>query len=411
MTPLKLLLLAALGGVLLAGCAAGSRTSLRPPGEIPYPPKEEVKAEEIFHLPTGVRMPFDGMMDMVSGARLVCIGETHDNIHAHRVELLVIRELARRFPGKIAVGMEMFREPQQEALDRWTRGELSELEFLKASKWHENWGSDFRYYRDILDFARENGIDVVALNPPRDLEREVSRSGLDNVPADLAAKLPVAAPPDPYQRAMMKAVYGAHLPSEGMFDSFFRVQMLWEESMASRIVEYLKSPRGEGKTMVTLTGGWHVRYGFGVPKKTLRRMPMAYAIVLPEETEIPEGKEGQLMNVDLPEIPLLAGDFEWMVPYEDLEKEKVRLGVTIGEHEGEVIVEGVADGSPAAKAGIVPGSVIVSLDGNRVTDVEDVFYIVGAKREGDKAAVVVRQDGTERTLEVTFVKTPKPKAH
>lgn len=181
--------------------------------------------------------------------------------------------------------------------------------------------------------------------------------------------------------------------------------------MASRIVEYLKSPRGEGKTMVTLTGGWHVRYGFGVPKKTLRRMPMAYAIVLPEETEIPEGKEGQLMNVDLPEIPLLAGDFEWMVPYEDLEKEKVRLGVTIGEHEGEVIVEGVADGSPAAKAGIVPGSVIVSLDGNRVTDVEDVFYIVGAKREGDKAAVVVRQDGTERTLEVTFVKTPKPKAH
>ncbi|MGE5190177.1 MAG: ChaN family lipoprotein [Gemmatimonadota bacterium] len=300
MNAFKAFLLAALWGMLLAGCAAGSRTSLRPPGENPYPPEGEAKADEIFHVPTGLAMSFDGMMDMVSAARLVCVGETHDNIDAHRVELRVIRELARRFPGKIAIGMEMFREPQQEALDRWTRGELSELEFLKASRWHENWGSDFGYYRDILDFARDNRIDVIALDPPKELQDEVSEGGLDNVSADVAAQLPEMGPPDPYQRAMMKAVYGAHLPSEGMFDAFFRVQMLWEESMASRIVEYFRSPRGEGKKMVTLTGGWHVRYGFGVPKKTIRRMPMAYAIVLPEEISIPEEKADQQMDVDLP---------------------------------------------------------------------------------------------------------------
>ncbi len=411
MSPFKVFLLAALGGILFAGCGAGSRTSLRPPGEIPYPPKGEAKAEEIFHLPTGLRMSFDGMMDMVSGARLVSVGETHDNIHAHRVELLVIRELARRFPGKIAIGMEMFREPQQETLDRWTRGELSELELLKALKWHETWGSDFGYYRDILDFARENRIDVIALNPPKDLQREVSRAGLDNVPADLAAKLPVTAPPDPYQRAMMKAVYGAHLPSEGMFDSFFRVQTLWEESMASRIAEYLRSPRGDGKRMVTITGGWHVRYGFGVPKKAIRRMPMPYVIVLPEEIEIPEEKQDQRMDVYLPEIPLLPGDFAWMIPYEDLEKDKVRMGVRIAEEEGNVVVEGVEDGSPAAKAGILAGSVIVSFDGRPVADLTDVFYLVGAKREGDKAVVVVRRDGADRTLELTFFKMPRTKAH
>ncbi len=410
MSPLKVLLVAALGSALVAGCAAVSRQGAHPSAEQPYPPKEKAKADDIYHLATGLKMSFDGAMDVVSGARLVCVGETHDNIHAHRVELAVIRDLARRFPGKIAIGMEMFREPQQEALDRWTKGELSELEFLKASKWHQNWGSDFGYYRDILVFARDNRIDVLALNPPRELEREVSETGLDNVPAALAARLPVAAPPDPYQRAMMKAVYGAHLPSEGMFDAFFRVQMLWEESMASRVVEYLRSPRGEGKKMVTLTGGWHVRFGFGVPKKVLRRMPMPYVILLPEEIEIPEDKQDQTMDVDLPEVPLLAGDFEWMVPYEDLEKEKVRMGVRIAAHEGEVVVEGVDEGTPAAKAGILPGSVLVSVDGNRITDLEDVYYIVGAKRDGDKAAVVVRRDGVEKTLELTFFKAPK-KAH
>lgn len=411
MNPFKALLLAALGSFLFAGCAAGSRTSLRPPGDFPYPPGEGVKAEEIFHLPTGLRVSFDGMMEMVSAARLVCIGETHDNKHAHRVELKVIQDLARRFPGKVAIGMEMFREPQQDALDRWTKGELSELEFLKASKWHETWGTDFRNYREILEFARDNRIDVIALNPPRELQREVSRTGLDNVPAELAAKLPVTAPPDPYQRAMMKAVYGAHLPSEGMFESFFRVQMLWEESMASRIVEYLESPRGQGKTMVTVTGGWHVRYGFGVPKKTIRRMPMPYAIILPEEIEVPEEKKDQIMEVDLPQVPLLPGDFAWMVPYEDVETDKVRMGVVIKEDEGKVVVEGVEDGSPAAKAGIAAGNVIVSLDGQPVTDLEDVFYVVGAKREGDRAVVVVRREGAEQTLELTFFKMPAKKAH
>ena len=407
----KIALLAALGGVLLAGCAASARTSLRPPGEIPYPPKDEAKPDEIYHLPTGLRVSFEGMMDMVSGARLVCVGETHDNMNAHRVELMVIRELARRSPGKIAVGMEMFREPQQDALDRWTKGELSELEFLKASKWHENWGSDFRYYKDILEFARDNRIDVIALNPPKELEREVSETGLDNVPADLAARLPVTAPPDPYQRAMMKAVYGAHLPSEGMFDAFFRVQVLWEESMASRVVDYLRSPRGEGKKIVTLTGGWHVRYGFGLPKKALRRMPMDYAIILPDEIDIPEDKADQQMDVDLPQVPLLPGDFAWMVRYEDLEKDKVRMGVRIAAKEGAVVVEGVEDGSPAAKAGIVAGDVIVSFDGQPVRDLADVFYLVGAKREGDKAAVVVRQDGADRTRDLTFFKMPKKKVH
>ncbi len=411
MNSFRMLLLAALGAALFAGCAAGSRTSLRPSGDIPYPPQEGAQADDIFHVPTGLKMSFDGMMDMVSGARLVCIGETHDNIHAHRVELSVIRELARRFPGKVAIGMEMFREPQQEALDRWTKGELSELEFLKASKWHAGWGSDFGYYRDILEFAKENRIDVIALNPSKELEREVSEAGLDDVPAELAARLPVTAPPDPYQRALMKAVYGAHLPSEGMFDSFFRVQMLWEESMASRIVDYLKGPRGEGKRMVSVTGGWHVRYGFGVPKKVVRRMPMPYAIVLPEEIDIPEEKEGQRMDVELPEIPLLPGDFAWMVPYEDLEKDTVRMGVRIAEQDGKVVVEGVEDGSPAQKAGLAAGSAIVSFDGHPVADMTDIFYLVGAKRAGDKATVVVSREGAEQTLEMTFFKMPKAKAH
>jgi uncharacterized iron-regulated protein len=400
----------ALGAVLLAGCA-GHRVTGHPGEEGPYPLVEKPKPDEIRHLPTGLSVSLEGAMEMISGAALVCVGETHDNIHAHRVELTIIRELFRRFPGRVAIGMEMFRDPQQEVLDRWTSGELTELEFLKAVKWFDNWGFDFGYYRDILAFAKENRIDVIALNPSKELQEEVSRGGLDNVSAERKAMLPEIGPADPYQRASMKAVYGSHLPSEGMFESFFQVQMLWEETMAERVVDYLKSPRGAGKKMVTITGGWHVRYGFGLPKKVVRRMPMSYVIVQPEEIEIPEEKQDQMMEVDLPPLPLLPGDFAWYVPYEGLEGKRVRMGVLLSVREGRVVVRSVVDGSPAAKAGLRPGDVFVSFDGQPVEEMTDVLYRVGNKQEGDSASLVLDRDGVETAAAITFFRFPEKKAH
>ncbi len=406
----RVCLLAAIGTFVIAGCAA-PRTVYKPGADLPYPLMDPPKAEEIRHLPTGLELSFEKAMDMISGARLVCVGETHDNLHAHRVELLILRELYRRVPGKVAIGMEMFREPDQEILDRWTKGELSELEFLKATQWYENWGSDFGYYRDLLNFARESRIDVIALNPSRELQQEVRNSVPDNVPESLKAKLPEVGLPDPYQREAMKAVYGAHLPSEGMFEAFFRVQLLWEETMAVRVVDYLRSPRGEGKKMVTFTGGWHVRYGFGIPKKVIRRMPMPYAIVLPEEISIPEEKKEQMMKVDLPQIPLLPADFVWWVPYEGLEGKQVVMGVRLAGKDNEVLVEGVTLGSPAEKAGILPGDRIFSFDGQKVRDVTDVFLRVREKKEGDEAMVAVRRDGVEKSLRVKFFPIPGKKPH
>lgn len=397
------------GGLLLAGCAAGGPAVTGTPA-LPYPPREPPKAGQIYHLPTGLRMSLDGMMEMLSGARLVCVGETHDNLHDQRVGLTLVRELHRRFPGRVSIGMEMFREPQQETLDRWVRGELTELEFLKASKWYDTWGYDFGAYRDLLQFAKENGIDVVALNPPKELQQAVSRSGLDNVPRESGGKLPGIGEPDPWQREVLRGVFGGHAGHGGgdnAFESFLRVQLLWEETMAQRVTEYLSGPRGEGKIMVTVTGGWHVRYGFGLPKKVLRRMPMAYAIVLPEEISTEEQKEGRLMEADIPEVPLLPADFVWYVPFESLEEKKVRMGIRMGEKDGALLVEGVVPGSPAEKAGIAAGDELVSFDGKPVKESVDVVYLIGEKREGDTASVTVRRGGEEKTLDLTFFRIPK----
>jgi uncharacterized iron-regulated protein len=399
--------------LLLAGCAS-NRAAMTGSAEMPYPPSAPPKVEEILHLPTGLRLSVDGMVEMLSGARLVSVGETHDNLNDQRVELAVVRELHRRFPGKVAVGMEMFREPQQDVLDRWVAGELTELDFLKESKWYGTWGYDFGAYRDLLLFAKENRIDVIALNPPKDLQEAVGRAGPDNVPEDLRRKLPEIGETDPWQRIVLRGIFGGHAGHGGgdeSFDSFLRVQLLWEETMAQKVVDYLKGPRGEGKRVVTITGGWHVRYGFGLPKKVVRRLPMAYAIVLPEEISTPEQKEGRMMEADLPEVPLLPAHFLWYVPFESVEERRVRMGIRMEEKEGRLLVESVAAGSPAEKAGIAKGDELVAFDGQPVKEPVDVSFRVGEKRDGDTARVTLLRGGEERTLPLTFFRMPKPKAH
>jgi uncharacterized iron-regulated protein len=396
-----------LAGVLVSGCAMDRLPEVTQ-DILSSSQRGELKAGDIVHVPTRLKMDETQMLDIIASGRLIYVGETHDNIHAHHVQLAVIKGLHERFPGNIAIGMEMFREPVQEILDQWTAGELTEIEFLKRSRWHANWNLDFGYYREILEYARDNHIDLVALNPPRELQRTVSKSGLENLPEEIRKTLPETDLTDTYHRSLIEAVYGAHLKESGSFDSFYRVQVLWEETMAENVVRYLRSPSGEGKKIVVLAGTGHVQYGFGIPKRVLRRMPLAYHIILPEEISIPEDKPDRTMKYESPEIPLLPTDFLWMVAYKDLKSDRVRLGVQISDAEGSVKVVEIAPGSLAEHVDIRPGDIILMLDQQKILETYDLIYYLEKKNVGDSATVTIKRNGTEINKSVTFTNPQSP---
>jgi uncharacterized iron-regulated protein len=397
----------ALGAALLGGCAAAPQVPADGNGLTPYPLTKRLQAGDIIHLPTGTTMNFEQAMGMIAAAKVIYVGEMHTNLQAHAAQLRIIEEIEKRFPGRVAIGMEMFREPQQPALDRWTRGELTELEFLKASKWYDNWGSDFGLYRGILNFARDRKVDVLALNPSKEVQKQFAAAGAGPLPPELAGRVPETDFSDPFQRALLEAVFKGHSSGKKesaadaaalakMFDSFYRTQVLWEESMASRIVDYLRSPAGEGKKMVVIAGGFHVRHGLGVPRKALRRAAWPYTIVLPTELSIPDERKAELtMDIDQPDIPLLAGDFAWMVPYEDIAIKKVRLGVMMRVDADTVVIDKVLAGSPAEQVGLKSGDIFLSLDDFPVREQGDVILVIGGKKPGDWVKVRVRRDGEE----------------
>lgn len=114
-----------------------------------------LKAGDIVHTRTGYVVSEKNMIDIISDSRIIYIGETHDNIEAHRVQLDVIKKLYELNPDNLSVGMEMFSKSYQKVLDKWSRGELTEREFIKQVKWYSTWGMDFKYYADIFNFVKE----------------------------------------------------------------------------------------------------------------------------------------------------------------------------------------------------------------------------------------------------------------
>lgn len=282
----------------------------------PYPPKSPPRPGQIFHRATGRAMSVAEAIRYLSDFKVIYVAEAHNNLAAHQVQATIVHELEHSFPGEVAIGMEMFPVSAQPQLDRIERGEMAVPE-LRAL-WAEHWNIDIDYYWPIFDTALVHRIPVRGLNLPEQLIKKVSRQGLDALDAKERALLPESGPIDPYQRALLSAVFDAHQGGSGRLDRFMQVQSLWDESMAERAASYLQSEPGQGKRLIILAGGFHIEHGFGIPRRLFRRLPVSYAIVTPrlvEDTVVPASSQ---MQVDTPPIPLPLADLYWYVPFEQI---------------------------------------------------------------------------------------------
>jgi S1-C subfamily serine protease len=64
-------------------------------------------------------------------------------------------------------------------------------------------------------------------------------------------------------------------------------------------------------------------------------------------------------------------------------------------------LDGVRAGSPAEKAGLRAGDVIIKIGNLPIKNVYDYTYALGELRAGEEIEVVIRRDGREQTLRIT----------
>jgi uncharacterized iron-regulated protein len=260
---------------------AGSSIS-REKNNIIYPPKDELK-------------PAKRTKDELKKVNIVFVGEVHDEIDHHRLQLEVIRAL-HETDTPMAVGLEMFKSNDQNILDSWIQGKLSLDKFVPA--YYENWGLPWPVYQDIFWYARVHEISLLGLNVPNRLTAKVAREGFAALSKDERSLLPsgISCNLDDKYREFVRKAYSGHPSHDRMFDHFCEAQMVWDKSMAWNLVQYLK--KNPARTVVVLAGVGHA-WKRGIPEQVAMESSFTSRVILPL---IPD-------QIDLKTVTIKDADF------------------------------------------------------------------------------------------------------
>jgi len=316
----------------------------------------------------------DSLLAGLADKRVVFVGETHDRYEDHLNQLAIIRGL--RAQGKdLAIGMEYFQQPFQVQLDAFISGAIGEADMLRKTEYFDRWRYDYRLYRPILRYARDEDIPLIALNIEKEITDKVAEGGIASLSKTEASRIPADIDRGNEQyRSHLKAVFDMHPKEEGVdFEHFLDVQLLWDEGMAERAARYLKAH--PEKTLVVLAGAGHVEYGRGIPRRLLRRVPVPAATVI----------NGSQRPFD----PALA-DFLLYPREVDLPATGL-LGVMLDtDSAGEGLgVQGFADTSGAKDAGLKEGDRIVRVGNNPIASYADIRIALMDSRPGETLPVEV----------------------
>jgi uncharacterized iron-regulated protein len=310
--------------------------------------------------------PLLQIIEQIDAARVVLVGETHTRYDHHLVQLEILKLLYQK-SAKLAIGVEWFQQPSQKYLDAYIAGEISEQEMLHLTGYFERWRYDYRLYRPIIQYARAHKIPVIALNASTELSHALSKSGFDDLPAELKDQLPESYDwSDKDYEKRLHSVFDEHPEYSAEFEDFLRGQLTWDESMAESAAHYLdENPESR---LLIFAGSGHIIYGSGIPNRIKRRADVKQFSILVSEDLLPASKN--------------IADFLVLSAEQSLEP--VGLIGALLETEGKLLViKGFSDNSAAKDAGLVAGAVIISVNNKKVESFADFKLAIMGNKPGD----------------------------
>jgi len=205
-------------------------------------------------------------------ADVVFFGEEHDDSTAHDLQLKVFQELHKIHKADMLLSMEMFQSDAQLVLDEYLAGLIRETNLQKDGRLWKN----YKDYRPLIEYARENKLYVLAANAPDRYTNRVTREGLEslNVLSDqakaLLAPLPIDTLTGPYYDNFVKLM-GEESHESMASLKIYQSQNLWDATMAWRISQLLISkPKGH---VLHLNGRFHSDEKLGVYSQLARYAP------------------------------------------------------------------------------------------------------------------------------------------
>jgi uncharacterized iron-regulated protein len=361
----------------------------------------EVATGVVLSAATGRTIGFDRMISEMRGSRFVHVGETHDSMPMHDLQLRVLQALYAQ-DRHLAVGMEMLPVTVQETLNKWSAGILTKEEFIREVRWYVNWNFNFGYYEKIFDFAKEHRLPVYALNIPREIISKIRMRGWDALSDEEKALIPE--PPDVSNqdhRTLIRTIFeSADLPPQmkgpgldQVFEGLYRSQSAWDEVMAANAV---RGAASEGRRVMVCAGSGHLIYNLGLNRRAFEKSRLPFKTVI--AVAVPEEK-------GMVAVSRTYGDYVVGIAAEDRPAfPAIGLGFKKFENLTNLVIDPKPTGGEAAKADFEKGDVVLSVDGGFYEDINELRTYLARLRSGDEVRFKVLRSGQVKEVVLAFGK-------
>jgi len=355
---------------------------------------------QIYSVQEESSLSFEEMAQEMMKNHFIYVGETHNSLAIHEIQLKVIQTLYQRDKNLI-IGLEMLPVSSQEVLNKLSLGILTTEEFLRESRWYVHWNLNFSFYEKIFQFAKENRIPLYALNASRDLIHKIRMQGWEALSHQEKEIIPRPDLSNQEHRILIRTIFeSTSIPHEmkgkGLeiaFEGLYRAQSAWDEVMAHNTDRTAKK---EEKRMIVLAGSGHFFYNLGVNRRAFERNHLPFKTLIC--VEIPEEQKSLLISRSL-------ADFVWGITEEE-RPAYPSIGLELKKIEGlnnlvlgSAPIEGVAKYSDFQK-----GDVILSVDGKTYSDINELRMYLARFHWGDEVRFRILRQGEEKeiTMELLY---------
>jgi uncharacterized iron-regulated protein len=330
------------------------------------------------------------------------IGEFHDSYACHVWQKDFLEALAKEHP-RLVVGFEFFNRGDDQALELYLDGKISEAELLQKTGWYGRSAMNFAYTRLVLETVKKLGLKAVGLNVPRELVSRVAKRGFAALSPAEQAMFPGSGRTYPEHEYYVRSTLGEFAVQVPLwFQNVYVAQKCWDTVMAESMRLALARPGFRGYKGVIIAGSAHVAYGLGIPWRYRLRDKQANILTLVPVTVAPKKKEDK--EEENPMVKALAGQLQ---PAAIFARGLADAVFAVAAEEkpyfaeagfsGKINAAGlfeisqVSKETPAEKSGLRVGDQVLAIDGVPVKSLEGLRLVLAQKNWNDQFELEVRK--------------------
>jgi uncharacterized iron-regulated protein len=215
------------------------------------------KPAYVLYNSKGKKVSYASLIKQANASDVVLFGEFHNNPISHWLQLAVTKDLHKT--KNLILGAEMFEADNQDALNKYLSGEITQKGLDTMARLWNNYKTD---YAPLVNFAKDNKLSFIATNIPRRYASMVNKKGfaaLDSLTKE--EKQWMAPLPMPYDSTLATYQNILKMMGDHATPNLVKAQATKDATMAHFI--HLNA-RYYGVTFIHYNGAYHSDYYEGI---------------------------------------------------------------------------------------------------------------------------------------------------